>query len=117
MEAGLSVAVIGMGTPEQSRAFRARLNLPFPVLSDSEKQAYAAYGLGRVDWRNEVTPDNLASLARYAVRHGGALTPDQDMRQLGGYFVVDREGTVRGAYPSEQIADLADLDVLTQPLL
>jgi hypothetical protein len=112
LEAGLQIVVIGMGTPEQSHAFRAQLNLPFPVLSDPEKRAYRAYGLGRVSWRKEVRPDNLVGLVRHAARHGVAATPDQDMRQLGGYFLVGREGKLLGAYPYERIADLTDIDAL-----
>lgn len=112
LEAGLQVVVVAMGTPEQNRAFRAQLNLPFPVLSDPEKRAYRAYGLGRISWRREASLRNLVALVRHAKRHGVAATSDQDMRQLGGYFIVGREGKLLGAYPYARIADLTDIDAL-----
>jgi peroxiredoxin len=101
-----------MGPPEQTRAYRARLGLSFPMLSDPERQAYRAYRLGRLQLRREVNPSHVIALFRQSVRYGAAGSQGQDERQLGGYFVVDRDGTLLIAHPAEYVADVLDPDAL-----
>lgn len=114
LDAGLRVVVIGMGGPDRTRSFRETLGLPFPVLSDPRRQSYAVYGLGRSQLKKEASLNKLAMSARRAVVHGAAATLDQDMRQLGGYFVVSADGTLLSAHPAERVADPVDPDALAQ---
>jgi len=46
-EAGVEVAGISTDTPESSRDWARRLDLPFPLLSDEERRAGAAFGVVR----------------------------------------------------------------------
>jgi thioredoxin-dependent peroxiredoxin len=46
-EAGVEIAGISTDTPESSRDWAGRMNLPFPLLSDEERAAGAAFGVIR----------------------------------------------------------------------
>lgn len=68
-ERGIEVLVIGRGSEAAARRVRALLRLPFPVLADPERSAYAAFGLEKVAY----------------------------IIQRSATFVVDRDGVVRHA--------------------
>jgi hypothetical protein len=72
--------------------YRRRLGLPYTVVTSEDRAAYDAYSLGRGrPWRVY----GLRVLRRYAtlLRRGRRLErPTEDTLQLGGDFVVDREG-------------------------
>jgi thioredoxin-dependent peroxiredoxin len=46
-EAGIEVAGVSTDTPESSREWARRMDLPFPLLSDEEREAGAAFGVIR----------------------------------------------------------------------
>ena len=56
--AGVEVAGISPDTPESSRTWSSRLHLPYPLLSDVERQAGTAFGvirrLGIGSWKVEI---------------------------------------------------------------
>lgn len=77
-------------------AYRDRNALPFTVVSDADRAAYRAFGLGRGSvarvwgWR---------AVLRYVqlLRDSGLRAlrrPTEDTLQLGGDFVVDPDGTL-----------------------
>lgn len=108
--ANLGIVAIGLGSSKRSKEFRAELDVPFPLLADPRKLAYQAYGLTRMNVLREV---NLSSLrlgfeARRA--HGGSISTDQDMGQLGGVFVVGEDGIVRYALPQQRMSDVPPND-------
>ena len=111
-QAGVELVAIGMGSPGLIRQLRARMGLPFALLSDQQLAAYRAYHLLRMKGWREV---NLTTATRYAgriLRHGVGLSPGEDRHQLGGAFVVDREGTVRYAFRAQRSAELPAHDEL-----
>lgn len=97
--------------PPLARAFREELGLPFPLVCDLRGVAFRAYGLAR-------SPSVLLSALhprlwpRYlrAVRRAGLHRPGQDVLQLGGTFVLDREGVVVLAHPQHHPDDHPLLD-------
>ncbi len=103
--AGLGILAVGMGTPARSMEFRKEHNLPFPLLSDPRRDAYKLYGLLRLDFRRERSMSGTVALASAAIRYGGARTPDQDMAQLGGVFIVDTAGVIRYAHRARMMHD------------
>ncbi len=109
---GVAVAAIGQGTPRDARRFREQLSLPFPILSDADRSAFAAYGL--VDG----TVEQIYSLAP-GLRLAGAMLrghlPHRTVgsaRQLPGTFVIDRNGIVRMAHPGLHAADVPEIAML-----
>lgn len=103
--ADLQIVLIGLGTPDKAREFRQLLELPFQVLCDPEKISYQAFGLlRRLNLLREVSPLSAWNFVADATRYGVAGT-NQDMRQLGGVFVVDRAGTVRFTFESMRASE------------
>jgi len=108
--------MIGLGTPDEARAFRASLRLPFTILCDTEMHGYARYGLGRIGTHQGANLSNLGALVGEIVRYGGAWSRDQDMGQLGGVFVVDTTGQVRLAFRPRRAAERPPVGDLVRAL-
>lgn len=111
-EEGVRVVVIGMGTPEQCARFRRRQGLGFPVLSDPERAAYRAYGLPAGTAEQLMGRPELTGGIRLALRGLLPSRPTGDPRQLGGDFLIDREGVLRYARRSRRAADVPDPEAL-----
>lgn len=85
------------------RLLLAGLDVPFPVAVDLDRTAYRAWGLRRAPWARVWLDPKV--YARYAVlllggeRLRGA---GRDLLQLGGDFVVDRQGRLAYARPQER---------------
>ena len=104
-DAGGEVAAITMGTPEQAAAFRDRHKLPFHCLSDPQRVAYEAFGIGRATIRQVAGPLVWLRSAWALVRHGGGA-PIGDPLQLHAAFIVDCSGVIRFARYPRHSADL-----------
>ena len=104
---GATVVAVGQGTAEQTRAFAQHMGLPYLLLGDPERTAYAAYGLTTGTLRQLLGPAvmrvHLRGVRR-RVRPGRILG---DPRQLPGAFVIDRGGIVRSAKPGRHAGDHA----------
>jgi hypothetical protein len=88
---GVDVVAIAMSRPEFITRYLAEHPMPFPVLADPDRGAYAAFGLGRTSWGRMIRP---AIGWRYlkAVLHGGKIrgvAEGEDPLQTGGDFIVD----------------------------
>lgn len=89
-------------------------DLPFPVLTDPERSAYHAYGLGRGSvWRVW----GLKAGRRYAeiLRAdgiGGLRRPREDTLQLGGDFVIAPDGTLAWGFWGDGPDDRPSIDDL-----
>ena len=82
----------------------------FACLADETRTAYRAYGLTRGSWRQTLTPRALAPYARLLLSGQFVrATPDQDIRQRGGDFVVGRDGRLTLAHASDDPADRPDV--------
>lgn len=112
--AGIDVALVGMGTPAESAAFRRELELPFPVLSDPDRAAYRAFGTIVAGAREFLTPAAGRAMIGAALRGNRGGRPVGDVRQLGGTWLIDRAGVVVWARPSAFAGDHpAPADILT----
>ena len=76
------------------------LDVPFPVIVDRTRQAYAAWGLRRSSvagiW---LDPKVWATYASLILRGERVRPLGQDTLQLGGDFIVGRTGTLTYARP------------------
>jgi peroxiredoxin len=109
--AGTSVIVVSFDSADRVEQFQDRLRLPFTFALDHERRAYAAFGLGRASLlRTYGYPEVVGFYARALLR---GRIPDlhrrQDRRQLGGDFVIDRDGVVFFAHPERGPEDRADV--------
>jgi peroxiredoxin len=110
--AGLQVVLVGMGTSDNARAFRTGVRLPFPVLSNPDQTAYRRYGLLKTDRQHRLGIRGAWKLLVAIAHHGGAISWNQDMAQLGGVFVIGRDGIVRFAHRALVMSDNPPIDAL-----
>ncbi len=105
-----AVVLITFSAARKLRAYRRRLGLPYPVLADEERASYRAYGLPRGRWWRIFGMRTLWTYARLLRKGGRLRRVDEDIRQLGGDFVVGRDGRLAYVYRSKGPADrpLAD---------
>jgi prostamide/prostaglandin F2alpha synthase len=119
--AGAAVVLIGQGDATAEAAFREARGVPFPILLDTERHAYRAYGLSRGTamqlFGPRVALPFLRANAHQETRQRGLK--GGSFRQMPGTFVVDGEGVLRLAHRNRTVADnpsIADLlEVLRRP--
>lgn len=106
------VALVTFTRPRNLRGYRGRLGLPYRVLADEGRATYRAYGLGRGPWWKVWGPATLKAYARL-LRKGARLErPTEDTSQLGGDFVIDRQGRIAYAFRSTGPANRPSVDDL-----
>ena len=111
---GAAVVLVTFTRPRNLRGFRRRLGLRFPVVADETRAVYRAYGLGRGPWWKVWGPRALLAYIRL-VRTGRRVErPTEDTLQLGGDFVVDRDGGLAYTYRSRAPDDRPSVDALIE---
>ena len=113
--AGGQVAVVTMGSPEQSRKFREHYQLPFVLLSDPQQQAYRAFHVPRGGILSVAGPGMWAAGAQSLLKYGvGQIIGDP--YQLPGSFVIDQTGQIAFAQRGKTSADVPTNDELVAVL-
>ncbi|MBI2480675.1 MAG: redoxin domain-containing protein [Planctomycetia bacterium] len=115
LDAGGDVAVITMGTVEQTAAFRHRNRLPFVCLADPQRVAYQVYGVPRGTAMQVAGPSVWAGGLKATVR-AGIGKPVGDVSQLHGSFIVDCGGIIRFVHIPRHSADQPANDELIAQL-
>ena len=103
-EIGAVVVFVTFDDPEPvCDRLLAGLEVPYPVLVDREREAYRAWGLRRSSvaglW---LDPRLWARYTSLLVRGERLRRPGSDTLQLGGDFVIDRDGIVIYARPQQR---------------
>lgn len=110
------IVALTMGQPGATGEFCRQQGTPFVCLSDYERQAYQAFGLGN-SLMGAVHPTTWLSYAREVLK--GNLPrpmPPSMTGQMSGTFIIDRRGLVRFAHPSKTAADNPAMDELLMVL-
>jgi hypothetical protein len=89
---------------------------PIPVLIDAERATYRAYGLGRGSVWRVWGPKTWWGYARRVARGQSPQRPREDTLQLGGDFVIGRDGVVAMAFRSEDPDDRPSIDSIVHVL-
>ena len=87
---GVGVVAVSMSRPDGVARYLAERPLPFPVLADPERRAYAAFGLGRTTLLRLLRP-GIGWRYLKGVAAGGRIrrVPEgEDPLQTGGDFLV-----------------------------
>jgi peroxiredoxin len=104
---GVDVVVISFAPPEQVANYIVESPQPFLVLSDATLAAYGAFGLRRGSLGSMLRPRVIGRYLLHILR--GWLpkksAAGQDVFQLGGDFVFDRDGVLRYAHPAAEPTD------------
>jgi hypothetical protein len=88
------IVVILFTRQRNLRGYRGRFVTPLPVVTDEDRAVYRAYGLGRGSAWKVWGPKVWLRYAELLLRRRGAGVekPTEDTSQLGGDFVVGRDG-------------------------
>ncbi|CAN5438217.1 hypothetical protein BH23ACT9_BH23ACT9_34780 [soil metagenome] len=102
--AGGTAVFVVFDEPDTIRRMMLKdVDSPFPVLVDTERVAYRAWGLRRASFREIWLDPNVwrtyGKLLRAGERFSGL---GADVRQFGGDFIVDSDGLIRYARPQQR---------------
>jgi peroxiredoxin len=93
--ADASVTVVTFAAPERLTAYREHLHLPFPIVSDVDRELYRLLGAERGTNRQVWSLGTLRMYARL-LRQGRRLQrATEDIHQLGADAVIGRDGRLR----------------------
>lgn len=110
--AGLSVVVITPDRPSRARKFADDYNVPFPVLTDPQRNAYRAYGLMDGSFGQLVNPRIVARGAKATMNGIFLSRPTSSPRQLPGTAIVGPDGQLRHLHHARDAADHLTSDQL-----
>jgi alkyl-hydroperoxide reductase/thiol specific antioxidant family protein len=101
-ELGAGVVAVSMSRPEVLARYLAGRPLPFPLVADPDRRAYAAFGLGRTTWARLARPGVLWRYAKLVARGAPVrrVPEGEDPLQTGGDFLVGPGRRLSWAYAS-----------------
>lgn len=115
---GASVVMIAYHDPEQVMTNLVReLELPYTLLLDPSRQTYRRWGLEQATWRNALSPGLYVAAIRMklsGVKEMPAIPGPPT--QMGGDFVIDREGRLTFVKYMKSFHDRAKVPVLLSAL-
>ncbi len=111
---GGEVLVVSFTPPPKVAAYLARYELPFAVVSDPDLAAYKSFGLERTTVGSLFRPSVIFHYLKLIFRGWLPRKPGrgEDVLQLGGDFVLDRERRLVYAHPSQEPTDRPTNDEL-----
>ena len=92
------------------------MQLPFPLLSDPERDAYRAYRLRSGNLRRIFGPGTIWAYVKLLAAGQMYHFRRSDFLQLGGNFVIDAAGVVRYEYRSATPHDRPAVELLIEML-
>ena len=106
----MGAGVVAVSFEPRDRLFQLtrQLQLPFPILSDPNRNVYAAYSLTQGSLLKIFSPKTVWTYVKHFARGRRYEHAASDWRQLGGDFILDEDGTVlfeyRGQTPTDRPA-------------
>jgi alkyl-hydroperoxide reductase/thiol specific antioxidant family protein len=107
-----AVAVIAFSAPEYVAAYQRERLAPMTVLIDEHRVAYRDYGLGRGSVWKVWGPKIWWAYLKLIARGRRFQRPVDDTLQLGGDFVVGRDGRLLYGFRSSDPDDRPPVDDL-----
>lgn len=104
-EAGARVVLVGLGTLEETAAFKSRFDVPFTMITDPHKALFNAFQLKQAGTK-ELLSLGMAAKGLSAMFRGHRIgIPKGDVRQLPGVFIIDTGGRIRYSHYARDPAD------------
>ena len=99
-EFGCNILVVTQARPDVLAGFLVHFPQPVPVVGDPERVAYHAFGLERTSWWTFFRPDVIVRYLKHMFTGQRVRKPyaGEDVRQLGGDFLLNRAGEVIYSY-------------------
>jgi hypothetical protein len=104
---GVAVVAVSMSTPDALTRYLAEHPLPFFIVADPERRAYASFGLQRTTWGRIARPAVVWRYIKMIARGAKVrrIPEGEDALQLGGDFLFDRDRRLAWARPSADPTD------------
>ena len=119
-KAGLDIAVISQGVPDEAALFAEKFAPGLKVLCDPQRKAYRAYGLERGNLFQTFLNPKVWKAVSKSRRKGYEVEqpPEgQDAMQMSGTFIINTRGHVLLPFYYDHIADHPSLDLLLEGVL
>ena len=107
-----AVAVVAFSAPQHLAAYQRERLAPIPALIDEDRGTYHAYGLGRGSVWKVWGPKMWWSYVQRLHRGQSLQRLTEDTLQLGGDFVIGRDGRVAFAFRSDDPEERPTVDEL-----
>ncbi|MBI5760232.1 MAG: AhpC/TSA family protein [Planctomycetales bacterium] len=106
-EAGAKVLAVSFARPDKVATFLEKYPQPFPVVCDPTLAAYREFQVGRTSWLSFARPDVTGRFIKTMFRGQMPAKPDpaDDLLQLGGDFILDRDRHLIYSHPSSEATD------------
>ena len=98
------VVLIAFSEPELGKRWLEETCAPFVMLIDQERKVYQAYGMKR-SFFGTWNPDTILFYIRMFIAGRKWHGIQGDPNQMGGDFIIDKNGTLILSYPSEDATD------------
>jgi peroxiredoxin len=101
-DAGAEVLAVSMRPPEFLRQFLKQSKWSVPIVCDPDRTAYRLFGLERASWTTYFRPIVVVGYLALMFRGWmpGMPVKGEDIHQLGGDFIVDRDRRLIYAHQS-----------------
>ena len=117
--------IIGCGQPNLIERYVKETNCPFAIYADPTRKLYDGLGMSRTLSLGEKKPDYIKSsfvgnVLKSAVSQfsaGSSMFQGGDIHQVGGEYLVDREGKILWSHQMNNTRDHAEIDELRRVLL
>lgn len=118
IELGANVLVLSFTPPERVKTYIERYPQPFPVASDPGMRAYRAFALGRAGVGSFFRPKVIWHFLKLMFSGWMPRKPGkgEDVLQLGGDFILDREQRLVYAHPSGEASDRPKASAIVEQL-
>ena len=103
--AGARVVMVGMGTVEQTAAFKQKFDIPYAMASDPERKLYRKFQIGFMPLASIFYPRVIGRTVSALARGHGIGIPYGDVRQLSAVFVIETDGTISYDHYAKNSAD------------
>jgi peroxiredoxin len=113
-ELGAEVLVVTQAPAALLKLVLREQALPFPLVGDPSRNAYRLLGMGRTSWWSLLRPSVVLRFFRLLFGGWRPRRPvaGEDVLQLGGDFVFDRQGRLTYAHPSAGPTDRPSVEEL-----
>ena len=110
------MVLVGLGSVEETAAFKERFDVPFPMIADPEKRLFEAFRLKQASAGALLSAKTLFRGVTALAKGHGIGVPQGNMRQLPGVFIIDTDGRILFSHHASGPADHPHPEILLAAL-
>lgn len=111
-ELGVHVCVVTFEGVAAAEAYVEETGIRWPVLVDTERVVYDAYGMGRLSWAQMLDLSAIPVFAAEILRGNLPRWPHADPQRQGGNVLIDPAGIVRFVHVGSNPGDRPTIERL-----